>query len=189
MSVPMQPFPREDLKAPDVFWDEDRSDFDGEVDEEFNEALDAVRALHSRNCTPSQPPPAAASSDSECSCKKGYWSGYSMPDNDVTSQEESAPGFSAASTHRLSRRLSRPERSRLLRTLLDAALPGDVPRQKVRVRLRSAASAPPLPPHPEHPEPAPRPAPPHAHLRPGALALPLPAPDGRPAPTRIACDA
>ncbi|KAJ7699242.1 hypothetical protein B0H17DRAFT_1328279 [Mycena rosella] len=163
ISAPMQPFPREDLEAPDVFWDEDRSDFDGEVDEEFNEALDAVRALHSRKCLAlkrllerahassaaqlhalqaelhmlrSQPPPAAASSDLECSCKKGYWSGYSMPDDDTISQEESAPGFSAASIHRL----SRPERSRLLRTLLDAALPGDVPLQILTLQKYAARS-------------------------------------------------
>ncbi|KAJ7665770.1 hypothetical protein B0H17DRAFT_1336400 [Mycena rosella] len=98
-----RPFPREEPS--DVFWDEDRSDFDGEVDEEFNEALDAVRALHSRKCLAlkrllerahassaaqlhalqaelhrlrPQPPP-AASSDLECSCTKGYWSGKKAP--------------------------------------------------------------------------------------------------------------
>ncbi|KAJ7767989.1 hypothetical protein DFH07DRAFT_915571 [Mycena maculata] len=144
--MPMQPFPREE---PDVFWDEDRSDLDGEVDEDFNEALEAVRALHSRKCVSlkrllerahassaaqlhalqaeiqmlrAQPPPAVLSE--ECSCKKGYWSGYSLPDDDPDG-EEPVPGFSASTI----RRLPRAERSRLLRTLLDASLPGDIPLQ------------------------------------------------------------
>ncbi|KAJ6598211.1 hypothetical protein DFH09DRAFT_903578 [Mycena vulgaris] len=142
----MQPFPREE--AADVFWDDDRSDLDGEVDEEFNEALEAVRALHSRKCLAlkrllerahassaaqlhalqaelhmlrAQPPPTVASE--ECSCKKGYWSGYSLPDDDPN--EEAVAGFSASTI----RRLPRLERSRLLRTLLDASLPGDIPLQ------------------------------------------------------------
>ncbi|KAJ7182867.1 hypothetical protein C8R43DRAFT_868825 [Mycena crocata] len=141
----MQPFPREE--PADVFWDDNQSDLDGEVDEEFNEALDAVRALHSRKCVAlkrllerahassaaqlhalqaelqmlrAQPPPAMPTE--ECSCKKGYWSGYALPDDDT---EEPVPGFSASSI----RRLARTERSRLLRTLLDASLPGDIPLQ------------------------------------------------------------
>ncbi|KAJ6551173.1 hypothetical protein B0H19DRAFT_1156769 [Mycena capillaripes] len=147
ISAPLEPFPREE--PADVFWDDDRSDLDGEVDEEFNEALDAVRALHSRKCLSlkrllerahassaaqlhalqaelqmlrDQPPSAAPSE--ECSCKKGYWSGYSLPDDDLN-EEEPVPGFSASTI----RRLPRPERSRLLRTLLDASLPGDIPLQ------------------------------------------------------------
>ncbi|KAJ7097593.1 hypothetical protein C8R44DRAFT_367862 [Mycena epipterygia] len=147
ISAPLQPFPREE--SADVFWDDDRSDLDGEVDEEFNEALEAVRVLHSRKCLAlkrllerahassaaqlhalqaelqmlrAQPPPAALSE--ECSCKKGYWSGYSLPDDDPDA-EEPVPGFSASAI----RRLPRAERSRLLRTLLDASLPGDIPLQ------------------------------------------------------------
>ncbi|KAJ7444542.1 hypothetical protein B0H11DRAFT_2162672 [Mycena galericulata] len=147
ISAPLQPFPREE--PADVFWDEDRSDLDGEVDEEFNEALEAVRALHSRKCLSlkrllerahassaaqlhalqaelqmlrAQPPPAVPSE--ECSCRKGYWSGYAHPDDDPN-EEEPVPGFSASTI----RRLPRAERSRLLRTLLDASLPGDIPLQ------------------------------------------------------------
>ncbi|KAJ7489148.1 hypothetical protein FB451DRAFT_1522502, partial [Mycena latifolia] len=147
ISAPMQPFPREE--APDVFWDDDRSDLDGEVDEEFNEALEAVRALHSRKCLSLKrllerahassaaqlhalqaelqmlrAQPAVAAPSEECSCKKGYWSGYSLPDDDPN-EEEPVPGFSASTV----RRLPRVERSRLLRTLLDASLPGDIPLQ------------------------------------------------------------
>jgi pyrimidine and pyridine-specific 5'-nucleotidase len=69
-----------------------------------------------------RPPPAAISSE-DCSCKKGYWSGYMLPDDDDT--VEPVPGFSAATI----RRLPRAERSRLLRTLLDSSLPGDIPLQ------------------------------------------------------------
>ncbi|KAJ6618200.1 hypothetical protein B0H10DRAFT_2217966 [Mycena sp. CBHHK59/15] len=147
ISVPLQPFPREE--PADVFWDDERSDLDGEVDDEFNEALEAVRALHSRKCLTlkrllerahassaaqlhalqaelqmlrSQPPAAAPSE--ECSCKKGYWSGYSPPDDDLDG-EEPVPGFAASTI----RALPRAERSRLLRTLLDVSLPGDIPLQ------------------------------------------------------------
>ncbi|KAJ7176598.1 WD40-repeat-containing domain protein, partial [Mycena filopes] len=115
----------------------------------FNEALEAVRALHSRKCLSlkrllerahassaaqlhalqaelqmlrAQPPPTLPSE--ECSCKKGYWSGYLVPDNDPD-EEEPVPGFSASTI----RRLPRAERSRLLRTILDASLPGDIPLQ------------------------------------------------------------
>ncbi|KAJ6498518.1 hypothetical protein C8R47DRAFT_971816, partial [Mycena vitilis] len=115
----------------------------------FNEALEAVRALHSRKCLSlkrllerahassaaqlhalqaelqmlrAQPPPSMPSE--ECSCKKGYWSGYSHPDDDPN-EEEPVPGFSAS----IIRRLPRAERSRLLRTLLDSSLPGDIPLQ------------------------------------------------------------
>lgn len=122
---------------------------EGEADEEFNEALEAVRALHSRKCLGlkrllerahassaaqlhalqielqmlrAQPPPTL--SIEECSCKKGYWSGYVLPDDDPN-EGEPVPGFSASTI----RRLPRAERSRLLRTLLDASLPGDVPLQ------------------------------------------------------------
>ncbi|KAJ7779175.1 hypothetical protein B0H16DRAFT_1300302 [Mycena metata] len=122
---------------------------DGEVDEEFNEALEAVRALHSRKCLSlkrllerahassaaqlhalqaelqmlrAQPP--ATAPFEECSCKKGYWSGYLVPDTDPD-EEEPVPGFSASTI----RRLPRAERSRLLRTILDASLPGDIPLQ------------------------------------------------------------
>ncbi|KAJ7472414.1 hypothetical protein B0H11DRAFT_1729563, partial [Mycena galericulata] len=118
-------------------------------DDQFNEALEAVRALHSRKCLSlkrllerahassaaqlhalqaelqmlrAQPPPAVPSE--ECSCKKGYWSGYAHPDDDPN-EEEPVPGFSASTI----RRLPRAERSRLLRTLLDASLPGDIPLQ------------------------------------------------------------
>ncbi|KAJ7312944.1 hypothetical protein DFH08DRAFT_756234 [Mycena albidolilacea] len=148
-SIPLEPFPREE--PADVFWDEDQnqSDLEVEADEEFNEALEAVRALHSRKCLSlkrllerahatsaaqmhavqaelqmlrARPPPAAISSE-DCSCKKGYWSGYMLPDDDNTA--EPVPGFSAATI----RRLPRAERSRLLRTLLDSSLPGDIPLQ------------------------------------------------------------
>ncbi|KAJ7040958.1 hypothetical protein C8F04DRAFT_947835 [Mycena alexandri] len=144
----MEPFPREEEPA-DVFWDEDRSDLDGEVDEEVSGALEAVRALHSRKCLSLKrllerahassaaqlhalqaelqmlraQPPATVPSE-ECSCKKGYWSGYLVPDNDPD-EEEPVPGFSASTI----RRLPRAERSRLLRTILDASLPGDIPLQ------------------------------------------------------------
>ncbi|KAF7369222.1 WD-REPEATS-REGION domain-containing protein [Mycena venus] len=149
ISAPLEPSPREE--PADVFWDEDRSDVEeGEVDEEFNVALEAVRALHSRKCLAlkrllerahassaaqlhalqaelqmlrAQPPPPAVSSE-DCSCRKGYWSGYILPDDDVN-EEEPVPGFSASTI----RRLPRAERSRLLRTLLDASLPGDIPLQ------------------------------------------------------------
>ncbi|KAK7023131.1 WD-repeats-region domain-containing protein [Favolaschia claudopus] len=162
ISAPLEPFPKEEKEEPaDVFWDEERSDLDGEVDEEFNEALEAVRALHSRKCLSlkrllerahassaaqlhalqaelqilrSQPPPPAISSD-ECSCRKGYWSGYMLPDDDLN-EEEPVPGFSASAI----RRLPRTERSRLLRTLLDASLPGDIPLQILTLQKYSKLS-------------------------------------------------
>ncbi|KAJ7621349.1 hypothetical protein FB45DRAFT_754291 [Roridomyces roridus] len=150
VSTPLQPplkFTREE--PADVFWDDDQSDMEGEVDEEFNEALEAVRALHSRKCLSlkrilerahassaaqlhalqaeiqmlrAQPVPSIATE--ECTCKKGYWSGYSHPDDDPN-EAALVPGFSASTI----RRLPRVERSRLLRTLLDASLPGDIPLQ------------------------------------------------------------
>ncbi|KAJ7220704.1 hypothetical protein GGX14DRAFT_354586 [Mycena pura] len=147
ISAPLQPFPAAD--ATDVFWDDVGSDLDAAVDEEVSGALEAVRALHSRKCRSfkrllegshtssaaqlhalqaeiqilrAQPPPAAPFE--ECSCKKGYWSGYSLPDDDPDG-DEPVPGFSAFTI----RRLSRAERSRLLRTLLDSSLPGDIPLQ------------------------------------------------------------
>ncbi|KAF7359555.1 WD-REPEATS-REGION domain-containing protein [Mycena sanguinolenta] len=154
-SAPLEPSPREE--PADVFWDEDNSDIDGE----FNEALEAVRALHSRKCLSlrrllerahassaaqlhalqaelqmlrDRPAPVALSSE-ECSCKKGYWSGYMLPDDDLN-EEEPVPGFSAASI----RRLPRAERSRLLRTLLDASLPGDIPLQILTLQKYSKLS-------------------------------------------------
>ncbi|KAJ6455791.1 hypothetical protein C8R45DRAFT_845678, partial [Mycena sanguinolenta] len=129
--------------------------------EQFNEALEAVRALHSRKCLSlrrllerahassaaqlhalqaelqmlrTQPAPVALSSE-ECSCKKGYWSGYMLPDDDLN-EEEPVPGFSAATI----RRLPRAERSRLLRTLLDASLPGDIPLQILTLQKYSKLS-------------------------------------------------
>ncbi|KAK7052123.1 WD-repeats-region domain-containing protein [Favolaschia claudopus] len=162
ISAPLEPFPKEEKEEPaDVFWDEERSDLDGEVDEEFNEALEAVRALHSRKCLSlkrllerahassaaqlhalqaelqilrSQPLPPVISSD-ECSCRKGYWSGYMLPDDDPN-EEELVPGFSASTI----RRLPRTERSRLLRTLLDASLPGDIPLQILTLQKYSKLS-------------------------------------------------
>ncbi|KAJ7267216.1 hypothetical protein C8J57DRAFT_1068147 [Mycena rebaudengoi] len=144
----MQPFPREE--PADVFWDDDRSDLDGDVDEEFNEALEAVRALHSRKCLSlrrllerahassaaqlhalqaelqmlrAQPPSTVISE--ECSCKKkGYWGGYSAPEVDPDA-DDPAPGFTVAAI----RGLGRAERTRLLRSLLDTSLPGDIPLQ------------------------------------------------------------
>ncbi|KAJ7699246.1 hypothetical protein B0H17DRAFT_306069 [Mycena rosella] len=202
----MQPFPREEPS--DVFWDEDRSDFDGEVDEDSTRpwtlyarctrtisrpetAAGARPRLVRRPAahptgraanTTLRPAPRRRPPDLECSCKKGYWS---MPDDDPTSQEESAPGFSAA----FIRRLSRPERSRLLRTLLDAALPGDVPLQTLTLQKHAACVhdlvgrlAPPLAPRVLRPLPVP-----HLLTRARALALPLPAPHARrPAPARDA---
>ncbi|KAF8201357.1 hypothetical protein K438DRAFT_1671594 [Mycena galopus ATCC 62051] len=159
ISAPLEPFPREE--PADVFWDEDRSDLDGEVDEEFNEALEAVRALHSRKCLSlkrllerahassaaqlhalqaelqmirAQPPPPPVSSE-ECSCKKGYWSGYMLPDDNLN-EDGPVPGFSASAI----RRLPRAERSRLLRTLLDASLPGDIPLQILTLQKYSKLS-------------------------------------------------
>ncbi|KAJ7068372.1 hypothetical protein C8F01DRAFT_978639 [Mycena amicta] len=149
VSTPLEPFPRED--PPDVFWDEERSDIDGEVDEEFNEALDVVARLHARKTTAlkrvlerahasshaqlhalqseiqilraAQPIAALSSEDCVCKNKNSYWSAYALPDDDPDS--EAVSGFSAYTI----RRLSRTERSLLLRTLLDSSLPGDIPLQ------------------------------------------------------------
>ncbi|KAF7292411.1 WD-REPEATS-REGION domain-containing protein [Mycena chlorophos] len=147
--TPLQPFPTEERG--DVFWDdEERSDVDGEVDEEFNEALDVVAKLHGKKISAlkrvlerahasthaqlhalqaeiqilrsAQPVPTLSSE--ECVCKKGsYWSAYALPEDDPDA--DSVSGFSAYTI----RRLSRAERSLLLRTLLDSSLPGDIPLQ------------------------------------------------------------
>lgn len=43
ISAPMQPFPREE--PADVFWDDDRSDLDGEVDEEVSAGATVVSCI------------------------------------------------------------------------------------------------------------------------------------------------
>ncbi|KAF7332052.1 WD-REPEATS-REGION domain-containing protein [Mycena kentingensis (nom. inval.)] len=142
VSVPLQPFPSEEQEPSDLFWDRDAS-----VDGEFDEALEEVRRIHAKNnarlkhilerahassaaqlhalqvevamlkAQPTQP----ILSD-ECICKQSYWSAYALPEDDAT---DVVASFSAHSI----RRLSRTERSLLLRTLLDSSLPGDIPLQ------------------------------------------------------------
>ncbi|KAJ7665762.1 hypothetical protein B0H17DRAFT_1210769 [Mycena rosella] len=129
ISAPMPLFPPEDLEAPDVFWDEDRSDFEGEVSKTWMpcraHALSAAQ-LHALQAelhmlrfqpTPPSPPPT-----------------WNAPARRLLVREGSTPGFSAASI----RRLSRPERSRLLCTLLDTALLGDVPLQILTLQKHAA---------------------------------------------------
>ncbi|CAK5279855.1 unnamed protein product [Mycena citricolor] len=170
----------------DVFWDDDgRTSVggeEGEVDEEFDEALAGLRTLHTRKCMHFKrllerahassaaqlhalqaeiqmlrARPVGTATDTgdgamECICRRkgGYWDGYLPPDVDrLDSSLSSDPSISALQSQ--IHRMSRASRSRLMRTLLDVSLPGDIPLQilmlqKYQTKARDivGALAPPL---------------------------------------------